>query len=572
MKATARRTQIPGSSGAGGPPGSVTFWTITIALLAIALYLPAIGFGLVYDSNPQILIDDFVHLPRHFLDVLSLRVMGMDVLDFNRPVNLFTLLVDSQIWGKNPAGYHLTSLLLHGVTVALLFRWLLRLTEKPWAALAAALLFAVHPLHCETVVEVGYREDLLATLFLLAGLLCATAFRPTVPGGAFRSVWLPGIGAGVCFFLSVASKESGIAGPVALLVYWFLFRSASRGDARPPNANAPMGRASVPASLHHEGAPNKVKSGLPSRAWLILMAGVALAAAAFLTARFALELKISAIFDAPPSRLAPTWGALLLAQCRIFVGEFQRIVWPSNLCADYNGNSIKGIDSLESIVVLMLVLAVQGYLCCFGRQRRLMALGTALFWLSLAPVSNLVPIYRPMADRFLYTPMAGLALMVAAGLASIRPRERRRVSLASWALVLTVAVTLASVTWREEQNWRDELTLWTTTAERNPMSFNAWLGIGYARLNCGEPSQAVEPFGHASALARGARAEPWTGLALAAEEMGRHREAVECLQRAVALDRRYADPESIRRSLLLDQPQTMQIKAISLRSASLRRR
>ena len=521
--------------------GSVIFWTVIVALLAMALYLPTIGFGLVYDSNPQILIDDFVHQPRHLFDVLSLRVMGMDVLDFNRPVNLFTLLVDSLFWGKNPAGYHFTNLLLHGATVAVLFRWLLQLTGKQWAALAAALLFAIHPLHCETVVEVGYREDLLATLFLLAGLLCATAFRPNEQGNAWRLIWLPGIGAGVCFFLSVASKESGVAGPAALIVYWLLFRRHDEGEAQE-------------------------KLRLPSRPWLILITGIGLSVAAFLAIRFALEPKNSAIFEGPPSRMAPTWGALLIAQCRIFAGEFQRIIWPVNLCADYNGYSIKGIQPVDSLVVLSLLLAAQGYLCVFGRQWRLFTLGVALFWFSLAPVSNLIPIYRPMADRFLYMPMTGLALMVAAGLGAARPPGHRIVSFWPWGVLLAMACLSSMSTWREEQNWREELALWQTTAERNPLSFNAWLGVGYACLNRGEPGLAVEFFSRASALAQGKRAEPWVGLALASEEMRRHREAVECRQRAISFDCRYADSERIRRGLLLDTAQIIRMEAIRMRA------
>jgi hypothetical protein len=75
-------------------------WMLLVALAAIALYLPTLGYDFVYDSLTQIQIDDFIHQPRHFADVLSLRVLGMNVLDFNRPVNLFTLMVDSLLWGK----------------------------------------------------------------------------------------------------------------------------------------------------------------------------------------------------------------------------------------------------------------------------------------------------------------------------------------------------------------------------------------------------------------------------------------------------------------------------------------
>lgn len=511
-------------------PGSVQFWTFLVALAAIALYLPAIGFDLVYDSNPQILIDNFIHQPRHLLDVLTLRVMGMDVLDFNRPVNLFTLLVDSLLWGKNPAGYHFTSILLHGATAAVLFRWLRGLVGMTWPALAAALLFAAHPLHIETVVEVGYREDLLATLFMLAGLLCATKFRPESPG-RLRNTWLPATGTVVCLALSVASKETGVAGPAALGVYWLLLR---RDDKWRP--------------------------------WATLILATGLVATAFMTVRFALEPKHSIIFDSEPGRLAPTWGGLIAIQCRIFTGEFLRIVWPAELCADYNGYSVRDILLFDACLALILLVGAQAFLCVFGPQRRLFILGTAIFWFSLAPVSNVIPIFRPMADRFMYMPLAGVALMLAAAMASgAKPTAR----LAPWPQAAVMALALAATaalswrTWHESQNWRDEQSLWSVTTARNPMSFNGWLGVGYALLDKNEPLGALTAFERASALAHGNRAEPLAGLALTAAALHRQSDAARCLATAAQLDRRYAKPDLLLQALILEPARVQRLKAIA---------
>ena len=116
-------------------------------------------------------------------------------------------------------GYHLTGLLLHAGVTALLFLLIVRLLDgAPQArvvAFLAALLFAVHPVNCETVAEPSYREDLLVALFVLAGLNCAAWFEIG---------WLSGIATVLLFFLAVGAKESGVAGPVALGVYWCLFR------------------------------------------------------------------------------------------------------------------------------------------------------------------------------------------------------------------------------------------------------------------------------------------------------------------------------------------------------------
>ena len=538
------RTNPPGATPAKALPlpGSSGFWAVLVGLIAVALYLPAIGFDLVYDSNSQILIDDFIHQPRHLWDVLTLRVMGLDVLDFNRPVNLFSLMIDSLLWGKNPAGYHLTNVLLHGATAALLFRWLHGLVGQLAPALIAALLFAVHPLHCEAVVEVGNREDLLATLFLLAGLLCATRFHPgdtsppraTAPGSSFQPPWLPALATVLFLFLSVASKESGVAGPATLVVYWWVFR---RREKRRP--------------------------------WLILLAITGILACAFMAVRFALAPKNSIIFTEAPAPIASHWIDLAFIQGRIFAAEFRRIVWPADLCADYNGYSIQSVSMAVAILSIALLVIAQAYFSTTGRHRRLFALASALFWFSLLPVANLIPIYRPMADRFLYMPMTGVALTLAVALAGLgTPRTGRGwplPTMAPYAAVCAAVVALALASWGQEHVWRDAPSLWKQTVERNPLSFNGWLGCGYVFIEHNEPAKAVDAFNRASALAQGNRAEPFAGAAIAAESMGRHREACQALSRAVALDARYTDPDRLSDALTLEPVYVARLKAIALR-------
>jgi hypothetical protein len=89
--------------------------------LVVALYLPTLRGGFVYDSIAQVLYSDYLQTPSSWAEVLSLRVVGQDVLDRNRPLHLLSLMVDAAIWGKNPFGYRLTSVLLHALNAALLF-------------------------------------------------------------------------------------------------------------------------------------------------------------------------------------------------------------------------------------------------------------------------------------------------------------------------------------------------------------------------------------------------------------------------------------------------------------------
>ena len=496
-------------------------WGMLLALAAVALYLPTLGFDFVYDSAVQVQIDDFIHQPRHFLDVLSLRVLGMDVLDFNRPVNLFTLLVDALFWDKNPAGYRLTNLLLHGATVLLLFRWLRVITGQLWPALLAALAFAVHPLQCETVVEVGYREDLLATLFLLAGMNAAAAVQPGEKG----KTGLPALLTVGSLFLAAASKETGIAGPPLLVVFWLLLRRNQ-----------------------------------PWRAWAGLATATTAAVGTFYALRFALEPKPSLIFTGLPQAIAPPGIDWLLVQVRIWSAEFLRMLWPTHLCVDYGPYTLRNMDGFLALLCVLTLGIAQAVLCIWNRKT---AMASALFWAALLPVSNLIPIYRPMADRYLYMPLAGVALLLAFALAGLRPGWVRSSAMAT---TLAAVAALAALTLQQQTAWKDDATLWRATAQENPTSFNAWLGQGFACLDRGNPAEALTHFQHASALAHEKNAEAFAGMALALDAQRQPRQAAEKLDLATKLDSRYARPDTLVRALVFPAYQAQRFSLIALRA------
>ncbi len=172
-------------------------WTAALFLLVVLLYIPTLRGGFVYDSTAQVLYSDYLHTPSNWVDVLTLRVVGQDELDRNRPLHLASLMLDAAVWDRNPFGYRLTSVLLHALNAALLFAVIAvflsrddpngrderparpatfkraRGPHAPTVVFAAfgALVFALHPLVVEAVAEPSNREDLLVLLPLLVGLL-----------------------------------------------------------------------------------------------------------------------------------------------------------------------------------------------------------------------------------------------------------------------------------------------------------------------------------------------------------------------------------------------------------------
>ncbi len=496
---------------------------VAVALIAGGLYLPTLGADFVFDDVAQLVIDDYVHRRAHFADVLTLHVLADDVLDRNRPLMLLSLMVDSAVWGRWSAGYHLTNVLLHAGCAALVFALFLELrrgaagvpdpadvpSRRLAGAVLAALLFAVHPVASEAVAVITYREDLLATFFLLLGLFLALRH-----GTAARVKRLAlGAASALSFMLAVAAKETGAAGPPLLLLAWW-------------RCGRPVDR----------------------RTWGTLLVVVWTAVIAFLVATFFLAPTQSVILPTPEPIVASLWEWPRIA-AQIVVFYVGKIVWPVDLSADYEGQALGGAGALRTVAAFALLLGPPTLLAV----RDVAAwIGIALFWLPVLPVANLVPIYNPVADRYLYMPMAGLALVVGSFAALPvwwRSRARR---IAAAGLAVLVLGVLARLTLGRERAWHDSRSLWSDTLAKNPSSIFAANGLALALHDAHQPAAAIAVWRRAITMAQQLEvvfAPSWAGLALSLESAGRSAEADQAYRVAIELDKRYRDPRSLVRAL-----------------------
>ena len=516
----------------------------TVGLLAATTFLvfmPSLSGDFVYDSRLQVLTDPFLHDAANWPAVLSGRVLGMDVLDFNRPAVLASLMLDAAIWGKSPFGYHLTSVLLHVLNVALVWLLLDRLLVGRTGAsgrdsglltpaVIGALVFALHPIVTETVCEPSYREDLLVASFTLAALIIALAIAPSrAPGQALDATaesasgtaWRVAACVG-CALLAIASKESGVVLPPLLLVAWGLF---GRNE--------------------------------PRRFWGLAIGGTALVVVAFLAARFLLEPAESRIFG-KPIPLGGSLRAALAIQPRILALP-RSILWPFNQSADYQLSSLDHLPLPRSILILALLTAA---LVWGARHDRRIGLAAAVIVLSILPVANLWPIFQPAADRYLYLPLVGVALIVSSVLD--RPSwpegspARRRAVVAAMA---TVAL-LGGACIRREAVWHDPVALWQDTLRKAPTSFTAAWGLGEALFDAGRPTEAERLAREAVKLSGGEDGGAWATLAVIVADQGRMAEAQSHLSRALAADPLLADPDQRVAALVMERPWAERLKRL----------
>jgi Flp pilus assembly protein TadD len=394
--------------------------------------------------------------------VLSLKVLGMDLMLADRPGLLLFMMLIAAVCGKHPFGYHLCSNLLHAANVALLFILLRRLIAKETTglaksvvlkaqlvAIAVTLIFALHPMAVEPVAAVSYASDLLVAFFLLVALNAATAFRPE----NFRIAMITGCTGTLCCFAAATCKESGIAVALLLIVYWFLFR---RREAKAQ--------------------------------WLLFLGAAIAVTTSFFAALFHLALPR----PTPLPYLGGSFSQVLLIQPRLWVFMMGKLFWPTHLSADYRLENFSGLSIPASLLILAVVISLQIWLTC---KSRLGALGAAIYWLGLATVSNFVPLNRILADRFYYVPLAGVAMqMLAVFLMALRSTWGFRIAVVC---LIAALLPLTLLTVSREAVFASDFSLWSDTLQVSPFSSTAHTYFGWENAKKGHIDEGIAEFNKA---------------------------------------------------------------------------
>jgi tetratricopeptide (TPR) repeat protein len=422
----------------------------------------------------------------------------------------------------------LTGNLLHAANVALLFVFLRRLVAMEQmepannaglkvnlALMTVALIFALHPIAVEPVSGISYCGDLLVTFFALLALLAATAFR----SDNVRAAMLMGGVGSLCAFAAVTCKESGLATPLLLIVYWFLFR---RQEAKGP--------------------------------WLWF-----LGAASTLTAIFLVALRATSALTStylvtqyhfsPASRdyLGGSFSQVFLIQPRLWVFMMGKLLWPTQLSADYTLENLGGLTTSFALAILIVVVLLQAWLAV---KSRIGALGVATYWLGLVTVSNFMPLYRIMADRFYYLSLAGAAIQILALLLmTLRLRSWFWFTLAP---VIVGLMPLTLLTLTREAVFANDFSLWSDTLQVSPSSSTAHNGLGIALSHQGQVDEALAQLSKALEIQPNwFQAENNLGIVYLQKEQ--FDEAAACFKKALADNPYLADARNNLGTILLQK-------------------
>ena len=463
---------------------------IALVALCLAVYFPGLSNGFVWDDEQYLSLNPAVS------GGLSPASVRWALTSFHagnwHPLTWLSHLLDVTLFGLNPAAQHLTNLLLHCANAVLTFLVFRRLTGALWGSAVVAALFAVHPLHVESVAWAAERKDVLSTFFWLLALRAWLGWlrspRPT-------RYWI----ATALFALSLCAKQMPVTFPLLLLLLdWW-----------------PLGRLAPGRRL------KVVSEKLP-----LLALSAAGSAVAFLA-----QSRFGSVGNAPfAARLANVFTS--------YCAYIGKTVWPSRLALIY---PFPEDPPLRLSVVLACVALAATTVLALRWRRRFPALAVGWLWFlcALVPVIGLIQVgNQALADRYTYVPLTGLFLAAVWGINILTAGLSRRTPLlAAVAVVVLCALVLTSRA--QVRTWRDPRAAFenavNVTADNSVAEYN----LGVYHHNHGDDRLAEEHFRKAIAIRNDAEAH--RNLALILEPQGKRTEAMREFAAAARADDRFPE-------------------------------
>jgi protein O-mannosyl-transferase len=423
-------------------------WIAAAALLvtlAILPYLQTLGHDFVnYDDNFYVTENPHVQqgLTLHGIVWAFTTAKGGNW----HPLTWLSHMLDISLWGSKPAGHHFTNVILHAGNALLLFLIFSRMTGALWRSAFLAALFAVHPLHVESVAWVAERKDVLSTFF---GLLTLSFYLQYARDSTARRYVL----VIALFVLALMAKPMLVSLPCIFLLLdiwplrrWKLWRIED-----------PTGPA-LEAKRAHRILLEKVP--------LLVIAAI------FSAAAFIAQSVSQNIPDVAALPLSSRIANALVG----YVLYLEKLIAPIKLAVFYPYPS----HWRPSVVAVsgLLLLLITAVAMLYRRQCPWVLIGWMWFTVTLLPVIGLIQVgWQSIADRYTYIPSIGIFIMGVWSIPTTLKSVARRASIAAACTVIGILTIMA---WSQTSHWQNSHTLFTHAAQVVPGNFVAHQNLGNA--------------------------------------------------------------------------------------------
>jgi len=489
--------------------GSTILICLALALVTCAAFARVVGHDFVDFDDPPYVTEN-----PHVLTGITGENVAWAFTAFHahnwHPLTWLSLQLDAQLFGRKAWGYHLTNLLLHVASTLLLFGVLVRMTGAVGRSAIVAALFAVHPLHVESVAWVSERKDVLSALcwMLVMWAYVGYAARPGV--GRYLLVC-------VAFILGLLAKPMLVTLPFVLLLldYWPLYRLRWPGG---PTAAASAAPRFAPASLGRLAAE---KAPL-----LLLVVGCCV-------------LTMAAQRDIVKSTQEIPISARIPNALVTYVTYLAQAAWPENLACFYphRGGSLPP----SQVAGAALLLAAVSVLClALARRRPYLPVGWFWYLGTLVPAIGLVQVgLHAHADRYTYVPLIGIGLTLAWGVGDLAARWHVRNGVLA-AAALAVVTGWAASTWVQVGYWKNSTTLWEHAVDVTTDNAMAHFDLGRSLQGTGHLQRALDHLQAALALDPRFKAAR-DSLAVTLIRLQRPGEAIRVYREGLRLDPEWAE-------------------------------
>lgn len=432
-----------------------------ILIASTGVYLNTLSNGFVYDDEAQVLNNHWIrnvkYIPEIFLsDVRGFR--GEGVSNYYRPLMHIIYMVNYNISGLNPLGFHLTNIIFHtGVSVlvfliASMLIFQTTLTPRAWYAFVAALLFATHPIHTEAVAWIGGIPELSFTFFYL---LSFYLYIRTKTGHILSILF---------FFLATLCKETALTLPFLLIGYDYSFSS------------------SLP--LRERVRVRGIMRYLPYS----IIAGIYFI------------LRTYAIGSIAPLKIH---SELSTYQCAInifplFRQYLEKLILPVNLNVFHIFHPISSIFEWKGVISIIVAIVFILIICFLRRVNRIAFFSLLWIVIPLLPVLYIPALgENPFTERYLYLPSVGFVLIASVVIEMFTHSREWKISypVAVSILIIIIVTSLYSAgTIKRNYIWSDNFTLWHDTVKKSSDGAYPNNNIGKAYYDMGLIDEAMKHY------------------------------------------------------------------------------
>lgn len=424
-----------------------------ILLLTFFVYSPLLLCDFINFDDPALITDNPFVKAGLTLDGLRWAFTTGYVANWI-PLSWISHMLDVQIFGMNPAGHHVVNILFHVANTALLFVTLKRTTSAVWQSAMVACLFALHPLHVESVAWVAERKDVLSTFFWMLTIYAYSLYSEKPGIGRYCTV-------AVLFVAGLLAKPMLVTLPIVLLLldWWPLGRYV----AQEKNMAATIRRL--------------VAEKIP---FMLLAAG-----SSYIT------------YKVQEAAGSVSQGYTVVARCaRVcvsYVTYLYMMIWPADLAVIYPFSKYPP----SHFVVMMSLLALVAMTIAAFRMRvsyPYLIVGWGWYVITLLPVSGLVQIgQHSVADRYSYIPLSGI--FVAAVWGAVKLAEKwhiNRYVLATFSIAILVLLSVLTVV--QLSYWKNSFTLFSHAVEVTRDNWVAYNNLGLTYKESGDLDEAIRQF------------------------------------------------------------------------------